>query len=106
MKERFEGLSAWKEKQKEEKNFLEGKLEEAKDHVITLTCQNEELKSRLQILEKTEGGAAQVRLSSHILHSVVLGLSTISCIYCVYSGQPMQHSQHYNSVWTLEQALC
>ncbi|XP_023673613.1 optineurin-like isoform X2 [Paramormyrops kingsleyae] len=57
MKERFEGLSAWKEKQKEEKNFLEGKLEEAKEHVITLTSQNEELKSRLQILEeKTEGG--------------------------------------------------
>ncbi|XP_048837580.1 optineurin-like isoform X2 [Brienomyrus brachyistius] len=60
MKERFEGLSVWKEKQKEEKNFLEGKLEEAKEHVVSLTSQNEELKSRLQILEeKTEGGAGR-----------------------------------------------
>ncbi|XP_036373763.1 optineurin isoform X1 [Megalops cyprinoides] len=59
MKERFEGLSAWKEKQKDERNFLEGKLEEAKERVSTLTKRNEELKRRLQALEGPGGGGGE-----------------------------------------------
>lgn len=52
MKERFEGLSAWKEKQKEERGFLEKRLEEAKQRVQTLDSENELLKKRVQEMEK------------------------------------------------------
>ncbi|XP_061109083.1 optineurin isoform X2 [Conger conger] len=55
MKDRFEGLAAWKDKQKEERDFLEGKLGEAKERVSVLTKRNEELKKKLQVLEKAEG---------------------------------------------------
>ncbi|XP_018603586.1 optineurin-like isoform X2 [Scleropages formosus] len=64
MKERFEGLSAWKEKQKEERDFLEGKLEEAKKHVTVLNKQNEELRVKLLTLEEKTGGSAQGEASS------------------------------------------
>ncbi|KAM9328166.1 optineurin isoform 2-T2 [Pholidichthys leucotaenia] len=47
MKERFEGLAAWKEKQREERNILEKQLEEALDRVEVLTLQNHELTKRL-----------------------------------------------------------
>lgn len=43
MKERFEGLTAWREKQQEERTFLESKLEEARKHIEMLTLQNQEL---------------------------------------------------------------
>ncbi|XP_064198625.1 optineurin isoform X1 [Anguilla rostrata] len=55
MKERFEGLSAWKDKQKEERDFLEGKLVEAKERVTVLTRRNEEQRKRIQALEGAEG---------------------------------------------------
>lgn len=55
MKERFEGLAAWKEKQKEEKDFLESKLNEAKVRIENLTTENQELRKKLE----TQGGDAQ-----------------------------------------------
>lgn len=48
MKERFEDLSAWREKQKEERSFLECKLEEARGRMEALIVQNQ---------EQEEGGA-------------------------------------------------
>ncbi|XP_051976856.1 optineurin-like [Xyrauchen texanus] len=53
MRERFEGLSAWKEKQKEERGFLEKRLEEAKARLNTVDLENETLKKRVQELEKS-----------------------------------------------------
>ncbi|KAL1275494.1 hypothetical protein QQF64_035117 [Cirrhinus molitorella] len=53
MKERFEGLSAWKEKQKEERDFLEQRLEEAKTRLNTMDVENEALKKRVEELEKS-----------------------------------------------------
>lgn len=61
MKERFEGLSAWKEKQKEERGFLEKRLEEAKQRVQTLDSENELLKKRVLEMEKQHSGAEEVR---------------------------------------------
>ncbi|XP_072311074.1 optineurin [Eucyclogobius newberryi] len=55
MKERFEGLAAWKEKQKEERDFLESKLGEAKNLVESLTAENQELRKKLE----NQGGDAQ-----------------------------------------------
>lgn len=52
MKERFEGLSAWREKQKEERGFLESRLEEAKARVQALEVENELLKKRGHLQEK------------------------------------------------------
>ncbi|XP_043964490.1 optineurin isoform X1 [Gambusia affinis] len=54
MKERFEGLTVWKEKQRQEKDFLEKRLEEARRCIETLTVQNQELSRRLEA-----GGGAQ-----------------------------------------------
>ncbi|XP_040007822.1 optineurin isoform X2 [Xiphias gladius] len=48
MKERFEGLSAWREKQREERDFLESRLEEARGRMEALTRQNQELSRRLE----------------------------------------------------------
>ncbi|XP_060759395.1 optineurin isoform X2 [Neoarius graeffei] len=59
MKERFEGLSAWKEKQKEERGFLEKRLEEAKQRVQSLDSENELLKKRVQEMEKQHSGAEE-----------------------------------------------
>uniref|UniRef100_A0A8C1WU45 Optineurin n=1 Tax=Cyprinus carpio TaxID=7962 RepID=A0A8C1WU45_CYPCA len=53
MKERFEGLSAWKEKQKEERDFLEQRLEEAKTRLNAMDSENEVLKKRVEELEKS-----------------------------------------------------
>lgn len=55
MKERFEGLAAWKDKQKEEKDFLESKLSEARVRIETLTTENQDLRRKLE----TQGGEAQ-----------------------------------------------
>ncbi|XP_054911746.1 optineurin [Poeciliopsis prolifica] len=54
MKERFEGLTVWKEKQRQEKDFLEKRLEEARRCIETLTVQNQELSKRPEL-----GGGAQ-----------------------------------------------
>ncbi|XP_076578383.1 optineurin [Chaetodon auriga] len=47
MKERFEGLTAWREKQREERDFLESRLEEARTRMEALTLQNQELSRRI-----------------------------------------------------------
>lgn len=64
MKERFEGLSAWREKQKEERDFLESRLEEARGRMEALTLQNQELSRGLEDTGKTGGtvGGMQVKL--------------------------------------------
>lgn len=53
MKERFEGLTVWKEKQRQEKDFLENRLQEARRCIETLTLQNQELNKKLEV-----GGAS------------------------------------------------
>ncbi|XP_028306306.1 optineurin isoform X2 [Gouania willdenowi] len=48
MKERFEGLSIWREKQQDERHFLEQRLEEARTCMEALTVQNQELTLRVE----------------------------------------------------------
>ncbi|KAK7895966.1 hypothetical protein WMY93_021291 [Mugilogobius chulae] len=55
MKERFEGLAAWKEKQKEERDFLDSKLSEAKVQIENIMAENKDLRNKLE----TEGGDTQ-----------------------------------------------
>ncbi|NP_001421408.1 FIP2-like isoform 1 [Salmo salar] len=55
MKERFEGLSVWREKQREEKEFLEGRLDEARGRVEALSSHNQELSMKVEELEGGEG---------------------------------------------------
>lgn len=63
MKERFEGLSAWKEKQKEERGFLEKRLEEAKQRIQILDSEKELLRKRVQEMEKQHSGAEEARMT-------------------------------------------
>uniref|UniRef100_A0A3Q0R5U2 Optineurin n=1 Tax=Amphilophus citrinellus TaxID=61819 RepID=A0A3Q0R5U2_AMPCI len=56
MKERFEGLAAWREKQKQDRDFLENRLEEARGGIEALTLQNQELNMRLEEARRTAGG--------------------------------------------------
>ncbi|XP_037702147.1 optineurin isoform X2 [Choloepus didactylus] len=51
MKERFEELSAWREKQKEERQFFEIQSKEAKDCLMALSHENEKLKQELEKLK-------------------------------------------------------
>ncbi|XP_031695964.1 optineurin-like, partial [Anarrhichthys ocellatus] len=55
MKERFEGLSVWRVKQREERDFLESRLEEARGHMESLTLQNQELGKRVEGDGRTGG---------------------------------------------------
>ncbi|KAK2883237.1 optineurin isoform X1 [Channa argus] len=64
MKDRFEGLSAWREKQREERGFLEIRLEEAQSCLQTLTLQNQELKKRLEEARKAGGAPGQATSSN------------------------------------------
>lgn len=63
MKERFEGLSAWKEMQKEERGFLEKRLEEAKTKLNTMDAENEMLKKRVEELEKSGAEVSEARIT-------------------------------------------
>ncbi|XP_036110603.1 optineurin isoform X1 [Molossus molossus] len=55
MKGRFQELSAWTEKQKEERLFFESQSKEAKEHLMALSHENEKLKEELGKLKgKTE----------------------------------------------------
>ncbi|XP_044916811.1 optineurin isoform X3 [Felis catus] len=55
MKGRFEELSAWTEKQKEERLFFEIQSKEAKERLVALSHENEKLKEELRKLKgKTE----------------------------------------------------
>ncbi|XP_068162833.1 optineurin [Antennarius striatus] len=55
MKERFEGLTMWREKQREERDFLESRLEEARVRIEALTVQNQEFSRNVEEEKKTEG---------------------------------------------------
>ncbi|XP_068611130.1 optineurin [Brachionichthys hirsutus] len=55
MKERFEGLTAWREKQRAERDFLESRLEEARLRIEALTLQNQELNRNVKEEATTEG---------------------------------------------------
>lgn len=61
MKERFEGLSVWREKQREEKEFLEGRLDEARSRMEALSSHNQELSMKVEELEGEGEGKGQVR---------------------------------------------
>ncbi|XP_068443143.1 optineurin [Clinocottus analis] len=58
MKERFEDLSTWREKQRQERDFLESRLEEARGHMEVLTLQNQELAMKRD--ERTGGAPADL----------------------------------------------
>ncbi|XP_035604720.2 optineurin-like isoform X1 [Oncorhynchus keta] len=58
MKERFEGLSVWREKQREEKEFLEERLDEARGRVEALFSHNQELSMKVEELEGEGKGQA------------------------------------------------
>ncbi|XP_049422661.1 optineurin [Epinephelus fuscoguttatus] len=62
MKERFEGLSVWRQKQREERDFLESRLEEARGRMEALTIQNQELTKRIEE-GKTGGGLLATSLN-------------------------------------------
>ncbi|XP_038157979.1 optineurin [Cyprinodon tularosa] len=55
MKDKFEGLSAWKEKQQHEKDFLEERLQEARRCMEKLNLQNQELSRKLEAGGATGG---------------------------------------------------
>ncbi|XP_030197681.1 optineurin isoform X1 [Gadus morhua] len=57
MKERFEGLSAWREKQQEERGLLESSLEKATSRLEAVTAENQELRTKLE--ELSAGGKAK-----------------------------------------------
>ncbi|XP_071242746.1 optineurin-like isoform X4 [Salvelinus alpinus] len=59
MKERFEGLSVWRDKQREEKEFLEGRLDEARGRVEALSSHNQELSMKVEELEGEGKGQAE-----------------------------------------------
>ncbi|XP_061570283.1 optineurin [Cololabis saira] len=74
MKDRFEGLSAWREKQQQERNFLQSRLEEARDGMETLTLQNQDLSKRLEESEKTGGTPGGGQNELDILRAQILRL--------------------------------
>ncbi|KAG8142570.1 hypothetical protein E2320_005789 [Naja naja] len=58
MKDRFEELSAWKEKLKDEREFYESKFKEARQCLATKCLENESLHQKLQSLEGKEENSA------------------------------------------------
>ncbi|XP_034983549.1 optineurin [Zootoca vivipara] len=59
MKDRFEELSTWREKLKEEREFYETKFKEARQCLATKCVENEALKKQLQTLEEREEGSTK-----------------------------------------------
>ncbi|NWJ05072.1 OPTN protein, partial [Crypturellus undulatus] len=57
MKDRYEELSVWREKQKEEREFYESKFKEAKQCLLAKCTENEQLQKELQSLKAREEGA-------------------------------------------------
>ncbi|KAM6320648.1 optineurin [Aegotheles albertisi] len=57
MKDRYEELSTWREKQKEEREFYELKFKEAKQCLLAKCIENEQLQQQLQGLKEREEGA-------------------------------------------------
>lgn len=62
MKERFEALAVWRENQREERYFLESRLEEARVRIEALTCQNQELSGKTGKDGNAEGAARELRV--------------------------------------------
>ncbi|NXM54441.1 OPTN protein, partial [Illadopsis cleaveri] len=60
MKDRYEELSTWREKQKEEREFYELKFKEAKQCLQAKCIENEQLQQQLQSLKEREEGAEMV----------------------------------------------
>ncbi|XP_054033991.1 optineurin [Dryobates pubescens] len=56
MKDRYEELSIWREKQKEEREFYESKFKEAKQCLLAKCIENEQLQQQLQSLKEREEG--------------------------------------------------
>ncbi|NXJ90210.1 OPTN protein, partial [Corythaixoides concolor] len=56
MKDRYEELSIWREKQKEEREFYELKFKEAKQCLLAKCTENEQLQQQLQSLKGREEG--------------------------------------------------
>ncbi|NXC16758.1 OPTN protein, partial [Corythaeola cristata] len=56
MKDRYEELSIWREKQKEEREFYELKFKEAKQCLLAKCIENEQLQQQLQSLKGREEG--------------------------------------------------
>ncbi|XP_077194074.1 optineurin isoform X2 [Paroedura picta] len=56
MKDRFEELSVWKEKLKEEREFFESKFKEARHCLATKCVENDTLKKKVQSLEERKEG--------------------------------------------------
>jgi len=70
MKDRYEELSIWREKQKEEREFYETKFKEAKQCLLAKCVENEQLQQQLQSLKEREEGAEMVnkrKMNSHTL---------------------------------------
>uniref|UniRef100_A0A8C3J3I5 Optineurin n=1 Tax=Calidris pygmaea TaxID=425635 RepID=A0A8C3J3I5_9CHAR len=57
MKDRYEELSVWREKQKEEREFYELKFKEAKQCLLVKCIENEQLQQQLQRLKEREEGS-------------------------------------------------
>ncbi|NXA23842.1 OPTN protein, partial [Ibidorhyncha struthersii] len=57
MKDRYEELSIWREKQKEEREFYELKFKEAKQCLLAKCIENEQLQQQIQSLKEREEGA-------------------------------------------------
>ncbi|NWW43376.1 OPTN protein, partial [Pedionomus torquatus] len=57
MKDRYEELSVWREKQKEEREFYKLKFKEAKQCLLVKCVENEQLQKQLQRLKEKEEGA-------------------------------------------------
>ncbi|NXL29159.1 OPTN protein, partial [Glaucidium brasilianum] len=54
MKDRYEELSIWREKQKEEREFYELKFKEAKECLLAKCIENEQLQQQLQSLKESK----------------------------------------------------
>ncbi|NXN60942.1 OPTN protein, partial [Rynchops niger] len=59
MKDRYEELSIWREKQKEEREFYELKFKEAKQCLLAKCIENEQLQQQLQSLKEREGAETE-----------------------------------------------
>ncbi|XP_009698827.1 PREDICTED: optineurin [Cariama cristata] len=57
MKDRYEELSIWRKKQKEEREFYELRFKEAKQCLLAKCIENEQLQQQLQSLKEKEEGA-------------------------------------------------
>lgn len=60
MKERFQELSLWSEKQKEEREFYASRFKEARQSLADKCIENETLRKQNQALEEKNGGITNV----------------------------------------------